>query len=117
MDLMTPLIVAILSAIGIMAVFIGLVLTPWQVFLVLLLSGLVLVQWLMEQNNAHEAFGLSREGAAETGLGDGDTTLTESATEADNALTYRGINYQQSAANSPAEHTHHFAGKYRGCPW
>lgn len=117
MDVVVPLASILALVTTIFLLVFGLFTAPWQLLFLLLVSGLLGIRWLMEQNH------LTRSAQQLTGLGIDVQDLNHAGSldpsSVKKPLTYRGACYTpQSLKTAIAQATSvEVSGKYRGGLW
>lgn len=116
MDDLLTLAGLLIGIVAVLLLIMGLISAPWQVLLLLLVIGLVVIWWLMEQNRSRslpqEAEGVSPSNYSEAPVESSDPQPMQ-------PLTYRGTIYKPKS-DSELEVSGkggEISGKYRGSVW
>lgn len=96
---------------------------PWQVLLLLLVVGLGVIWWLLEQNRSRSMPQEAEETSPSSSLGNAlDLPVKPSSSQPiqDQPLTYRGTIYKPQSSSTADAQTNEeveISGKYRGNVW
>jgi membrane protein implicated in regulation of membrane protease activity len=116
MDFLLPILNTLALAAVAIAIMVGLVESPWQLLLLILVLATIISQWLIRRSHLQNVLTDLEDSDTHSQTLQGKPSVGKENTE-NNVLSYRGANYTPSSPNHPPKTPLELVGKYRGGWW
>jgi hypothetical protein len=116
MDFLLPILNALALAAVLIAVMVGLIESPWQLLLLILVLATLVSQWLIRRNHLQSVLVDLEDSDVQPPTGQAKPSKDKENKE-NKVLSYRGANYTPSSTDDTSTTPLELVGKYRGGWW